>query len=180
MFRFFDHSARHTFVDHFKPPHHHPKSSKADTNATAAMVKQSDRAPLLDWEEIPPPDPKQGAPPPPSTPRKDDAPPQKSSQANGLRAATVSAFGSGWSSGTSAITCSQPTRSVTAVVARGDGSSGRPQTVVVGQHFVPDPSVPFFMVKDQWEEKDQIVAVFVVTFDTRSGRQSHWTEFFSN
>lgn len=135
------------------------------------MVKQSDRAPLLDWEEIPPPDPKQGAPPPPSKPQNDDALPPKSSQANGLRTPTVNAFGSGWRSSTTAVTCGQPKRSVTAVVARGDGSSGRPQTVVVGQHFVPDPSVPFFMVKDQWEERDQIVAVFVVTFDTRSGRQ---------
>lgn len=173
MFRLFDYTGRHTFVVHSIAP----KSSEADANATAAMVKQSDRAPLLDWEEIPPPDPKQGAPPPPSPPRKDDAVPQKSSQANGLRPPTVNAFGTGWSSSTTAITCSQPTRSVTAVVARGDGSSGRPQTVVVGQHFVPDPSVPFFMVKDQWEEKDQIVAVFVVTFDTRSGRQSDGTEF---
>uniref|UniRef100_H3CTQ8 DENN domain-containing protein 11 n=1 Tax=Tetraodon nigroviridis TaxID=99883 RepID=H3CTQ8_TETNG len=84
------------------------------------MVKQSDRAPLLDWEEIPPPDPKQGAPP------------------------------------------------------QGMGSSGRPQTVVVGHRLVPDPNVPLFMVKDQWEEKDQIVAVFVVTFDTRSGNMVEW------
>ncbi|TNN00775.1 DENN domain-containing protein 11 [Takifugu flavidus] len=138
------------------------------------MVKQSDRAPLLDWEEIPPPDPKQGAPPPPSSaPRKDDTPPQKSSQPNGLRTPTVNAFGSGWGTSTNA-TCSQPTRSLTAVVARGDGSSGRPQTVVVGQHFVPDPNVRFFAVKDQWEEKDQIVAVFVVTFDTRSGNMVEW------
>lgn len=140
------------------------------------MVKQSDRAPLLDWEEIPPPDPKQGAPPPPSSaPGKDDTPPQKSSQPNGLRTPTVNAFGSGWGTSTNA-TCSQPTRSLTAVVARGDGSSGRPQTVVVGQHFVPGPNVPFFAVKDQWEEKDQIVAVFVVTFDTRSGTQTGGSE----
>lgn len=172
MFRLFDCTGRHTFVVHFKSP----ESSEAVSNITAAMVKQSDRAPLLDWEEIPPPDPKQGAPPPPSTPRKDDTPPQKTSQSNGLRTPTVNAFGSGWGTSTNAITCSQPTRSLTAVVARGDGSSGRPQTVVVGQHFVPDPNVPFFSVKDQWEEKDQIVAVFVVTFDTRSGRQTGWSE----
>lgn len=140
------------------------------------MVKQSDRAPLLDWEEIPPPDPNQACPPPPpppSLPREEGALPQKSSQASGRRAATDTAAGTGWSSKSTAITCS-PTKCGTAVVAGGDGSSGRPQTVLCGQPLGTDRTAPFpgLSVRDQWEEKDQIVAVFVVTFDTRSGRQS--------
>lgn len=141
------------------------------------MVKQSDRAPLLDWEEIPPPDPNQACPPPAlpppvSLPRDEDAPPRKkSSQASGRRAATDALTGTGWSSKSTAITCT-PAKCGTAVVARGDGGSGRPQTVLCGQPLGRDRAVPFpgLLVRDQWEEKDQIVAVFVVTFDTRSGR----------
>lgn len=131
------------------------------------MVKRSDRAPLLDWEEIPPPDPNQAASPPPSAPREDDALTQKGSQPAGR----CTAAGTGWSnSTTAAVTCS-PTRTGTAVVARGDGSPGRPKTELAGQPFGTDRSVRFLSVRDQWEEKDQIVAVFVVTFDTRSGEQ---------
>lgn len=141
------------------------------------MVKQSDRAPLLDWEEIPPPDPNQAAQPPPSAPREEDALPEKSSQPAGRRLPTGTAAGTGWSSSTTAITYS-PTKSLTAVVARGDGSSGRPRTVLCGQPLGTDRNVPFpgLSVRDQWEEKDQIVAVFVVTFDTRSGKQSGCTK----
>lgn len=140
------------------------------------MVKQSDRAPLLDWEEIPPPDPNQAAPPPPASPREDDALPQKSSQPAGRRTPTGTAAGTGWSNSTTAISFS-PTKSLTAVVARGDGSPGRPRTVLCGQPFGIDRHVPFpgLSVRNQWEEKDQIVAVFVVTFDTRSGKQSDRT-----
>lgn len=144
------------------------------------MVKQSDRAPLLDWEEIPPPDPNQAAPPPPAPPREDDVPPEKSSQPVGRRTPTGTAAVTGWSSGTTttAITCS-PTKSLTAVIASGDGSPGRPRTVLCGHgwdrpHTLgTDRHVPFpgLSVRDQWEEKDQIVAVFVVTFDTRSGKR---------
>lgn len=143
------------------------------------MVKQSDRAPLLDWEEIPPPDPNQAAPPPPAPPREEDAPPEKSSQPAGRR--TPTAAGTGWSSATTttAITCSPP-KSLTAVVVSEDGSPSRPRTVLSGhgwdrpQPLGTDRAVPFpgLSVRDQWEEKDQIVAVFVVTFDTRSGEQS--------
>nr|XP_019959153.1 PREDICTED: protein LCHN-like [Paralichthys olivaceus] len=133
------------------------------------MVKQSDRAPLLDWEEIPPPpDPSQAGPlqPPPLT---EDAPAGKSSQAAGGIAA-----GPGWSTTTKTV-CSPP-KAVTAVVAVGDRSPGRPLTDIRAPGWTrPEPlgadrRVPFpgLSVRDQWEEKDQIVAVFVVTFDTRS------------
>ncbi|KAG8012459.1 Protein LCHN [Nibea albiflora] len=149
------------------------------------MVKQSDRAPLLDWEEIPPPDPNQPAPPPPSQPREEGASPEKSSQPAVRRAPAGIAAGTGWSGGcgtnTAAITYS-PTRSVTAVVASGDGSPGRPRIGLSGhgwdrpqplgtEHTIPFPGLS---VRDQWEEKDQIVAVFVVTFDTRSGNMIEW------
>lgn len=144
------------------------------------MVKQSDRAPLLDWEEIPPPDPNQAAQPPPASPREEDAPSEKSSQPAGRRTPTVIAAGTGWSSSSSAattITCS-PTRNVTAVVPSGEISPGRPRTELSGHgRDRPEPmgtdlNVPFpgLSVRDHWEEKDQIVAVFVVTFDTRSGK----------
>ncbi|XP_054476120.1 DENN domain-containing protein 11 [Anoplopoma fimbria] len=135
------------------------------------MVKQSDRAPLLDWEEIPPPDPNQTAHPPPPMPREEDAP--KSSQLAGRHAPA----GTGWSpsnvsAAATTITCS-PTRSVTAAVASGNGSPGRPRTEPLGT----DRHVPFpgLSARDQWEEKDQIVAVFVVTFDTRSGNMVEWS-----
>lgn len=149
----------------------------SSSSSRSIMVKQSDRAPLLDWEEIPPPDPNQACPPPAqpppvSLPRDEDAPPRKkSSQASGRRAATDALTGTGWSSKSTAIACT-PAKCGTAVVARGDGGSGRPQTVLCGQPLGRDRAVPFpgLLVRDQWEEKDQIVAVFVVTFDTRSGR----------
>ncbi|XP_029378512.1 DENN domain-containing protein 11 [Echeneis naucrates] len=142
------------------------------------MVKQSDRAPLLDWEEIPPPDPNQMGPPPPSEPpRKEDPPAEKSSEP------TDTAAGPGRSTDKSpaTITCS-PSGSVTAVVASRDGSRGRPLTHHRGPGRTrPEPvgsdrTVPFpgLSVRDQWEEKDQIVSVFVVTFDTRSGNMVEW------
>ncbi|XP_029951894.1 protein LCHN-like [Salarias fasciatus] len=137
------------------------------------MVEQSDRAPLLDWEEIPPPDPNQAAQPPPQPPPgAEEAATQKSSQPQ-----TGTAAGTGWSSGStpSIITCS-PTRSLTTVVLSEDG--GRPRTELFGHGwdrtaFGP-VCFPGLSARDQWEEKDQIVAVFVVTFDTRSGNMVEW------
>lgn len=149
------------------------------------MVEQSDRAPLLDWEEIPPPDPNQASQPPPQPPREEDEAAEKSSQPAGRRTPTGTAAGTtGWSSTTTnttdtIITCS-PTRSVTAVVASGDGSPRRPRTELSAwdrpEPVGTDRNVPFpgLSVRDQWEEKDQIVAVFVVTFDTRSGNMVEW------
>lgn len=150
------------------------------------MVKQSDRAPLLDWEEIPPPYPNQAAPPPPPPPpppREEDAAAEKSWQPAGRRTPTGTAAGTGWrtnsSTAATTITCSPTTKSVTAVVASRNGSPGRPRTELSGHRWDrPEPLgtdrnvlFPGLSVRDQWEEKDQIVAVFVVTFDTRSGKQ---------
>ncbi|KAM3869917.1 DENN domain-containing protein 11 [Diretmus argenteus] len=137
------------------------------------MVEQSDRAPLLDWEEIPPAEPSQADPPPPG---KADALAGKSSPPDG-RAPGGTAPGTGRSS-TTATTITSTTSltrgpSVTAVVASGDGSPARPRA----EHHGPGwdhHTYPGLSVRDQWEEKDQIVAVFVVTFDTRSGNMVEW------
>lgn len=147
------------------------------------MVEQSDRAPLLDWEEIPPPDPNQAAPPPqpPPAPEK-DAPAEKSSHPPERPPASTAA-GTGWSNPADAATTPatlSPTdnKAVTAVVPSGNRSPGRPRTADPSGHRRehPDRNVPFpvLSVRDQWEEKDQIVAVFVVTFDTRSGNMVEW------
>lgn len=149
------------------------------------MVEQSDRAPLLDWEEIPPPDPNQAAQPQTQPPREEDSTAEKS-------APKGTAAGTGWSSsGSSSTTATidvsattttpiitpSATQNVTAVVVKGDGSPGRTELSGHGwdrpQPLGTDRNVPFpgLSVRDQWEEKDQIVAVFVVTFDTRSGEQ---------
>lgn len=123
------------------------------------MVEQSDRAPLLDWEEIPPPDQNQVAQPP----READAP---------LATGRIPA----------AITLS-PAPNLTAVAASRGETPNRAGEAVPGSDR-PDPlgsDVLFsgLTVKDQWEEKDQIVAVFVVTFDTRSGESNHqFSTFF--
>lgn len=149
------------------------------------MVEQSDRAPLLDWEDIPTSDPNQAAPSPPAPPREEDAPAEKSSQTAGRQPPTSAAAGTGWSGTTTTtspaatITCS-PTRSVTAVVGGGDINPVRPKSELTGHRWTrPEPvgtarNVPFsgLSARDQWEEKDQIVAVFVVTFDTRSGKRA--------
>uniref|UniRef100_A0A3B3VJN1 DENN domain-containing protein 11 n=1 Tax=Poecilia latipinna TaxID=48699 RepID=A0A3B3VJN1_9TELE len=96
------------------------------------MVEQSDRAPLLDWEEIPP-----GA---------------------------VTAV-------PTAVTYS-PTRNITAVVVSRD----KPPGCGFARQQPPGSTLPFpgVTARGQWEEKDQIVAVFVVTFDTRSGNMVEW------
>ncbi|XP_028307578.1 DENN domain-containing protein 11 [Gouania willdenowi] len=149
------------------------------------MVEQSDRAPLLDWEEIPPPVPNSAAQPPPA--HTAAAQPTERRTTPG-----VSATGTGWISGGGGsgggggggvgggggiIPCN-PTRSLTAVVVSEDGSC--PRTELIGHGWKrPDNLLgsfhfPGLTARDQWEEKDQIVAVFVVTFDTRSGNMVEW------
>lgn len=130
--------------------------------APTTMVEQSDRAPLLDWEEIPPPDPNHQAaqppPPPPAEERSTEA--ERTPHPAGRRpppppAAAVS----------TAVTYS-PTRNLTAVVVSRDRSL---------QWNLPFPCVT---PRDQWAEKDQIVSVFVVTFDTRSGEETRICSFY--
>lgn len=129
------------------------------------MVEQWDRAPLLDWEETPPPEP---TPPPPASPAKGTGP------APGTAVPSIE-----WTSTVGGPDC------VTAVnVTIGDltpprdhpGPGWIPPSPADSNHLFP--GVPG---KDrgkdrvaEWEEKDQIVSVFVVTFDTRSGNMVEW------
>ncbi|KAK5849170.1 hypothetical protein PBY51_008833 [Eleginops maclovinus] len=128
------------------------------------MVERSDRAPLLDWEEVPSAEKPGGAVPAAVHAKDRLASPSKSRTSPGCSAP-------GWSSGPGGPTSS---RSVS------DGCSAPPATSAGkdenlhsdNEEHLSDPgsteeSLDDRMVK--WEEKDQIVSVFVVTFNTRSG-----------
>ncbi|KAF0029547.1 hypothetical protein F2P81_018652 [Scophthalmus maximus] len=132
------------------------------------MVERSDRAPLLDWEEVPAPAP---------VPAKD----RLSSPSNSRAISGCPAPVFGWSSGPGGPA---PCRSVPG----SDGCSTPPTTssTPAGADEGPRPdeqqhlsdsapgevSLEDRMVK--WEETDQIVSVFVVTFNTRSGNMLEW------
>lgn len=136
------------------------------------MVERSDRAPLLDWEEVPSAEKPSGATPAAAAHSKD----RLGSPSNSRALSGCSAPGFGWSSGPGGPT---PSRSVSG----SDGCSTPPMTssnpVGTDEGMRPDEeehlsdsgpgelSLEDRMVK--WEEKDQIVSVFVVTFNTRSG-----------
>lgn len=134
------------------------------------MVEKSDRAPLLDWEEVPPAEKRVPTP----EQEKDVKGP---SPANN-RALGCTAPGIGWStspggpgsftSAVSSIDTSLSSRSTVPTLAEWDAQclDKDDHTPAPGQGEVPHD----IMVK--WEEKDPIVAVFVVTFDTRSGESS--------
>ncbi|XP_061826163.1 DENN domain-containing protein 11 [Nerophis lumbriciformis] len=132
------------------------------------MVEQSDKAPLLDWEEIPPSDANRAAPSPPAPPRKkQDLPAVKKSSLPVSLIVTDIGRRDGISSATTTTTV---TCSPTAVVG------GRERSTPGRAHMRGHPAPPFpdLTVTDQWEEKDQIVAVFVVTFNSRSGNMVEW------
>ncbi|KAM6945938.1 DENN domain-containing protein 11 [Aplochiton taeniatus] len=125
------------------------------------MVEQSDRAPLLDWEEIPPAGPNQAVPSSPVKENVTEASLPLDSRTRGGTAASD-------------------------IVLRATGP-GAPASVpvVTNRNVSPGPGwdirspidnmFPGLSVKPcQWEEKDQIVSVFVVTFDTRSGNMVEW------
>lgn len=136
------------------------------------MVERSDRAPLLDWEEVPSAE-KPGGAAPAAAHVKD----RLSSPSNGRTTLGCSAPGFGWSSGPGGPTPSSRS------VSNADGCSTPPATSSTpegtDEGLRPDKeehlsdsgprevSLEDRMVK--WEEKDQIVSVFVVTFNTRSG-----------
>lgn len=122
------------------------------------MVEQSDRAPLLDWEE--------------EVGRAEPNPAVPAPHSGGFRAAEPAERGApsangannGWSAGGGS-----------APAARGWSAHPGPEgdaygsgTDEEGDCAFPGPSIKPRAVP-RWEEKDQIVAVFVVTFDTRSG-----------
>lgn len=143
------------------------------------MVEQSDRAPLLDWEEIPRPDLTNKAASPAQD--KQDAVAEKSSQA-AVRSHRGTAADSGWSrrAADSTVTCTAKGGTVVRIVEQ---SPARPLVQSRGHRREypgyrstdrKDAPYPALALRDQWEEKDQIVAVFVVTFDTRSGNMVEW------
>ncbi|XP_038857419.1 DENN domain-containing protein 11-like isoform X2 [Salvelinus namaycush] len=125
------------------------------------MVEQSDRAPLLDWEEISPAELTQAVPSPAKEHGWESSPPDGCSQG-------ITAPGIGWS------TRYGGRATVTAVPSL----NGSPSPDYTGPWDVPSPinADPGISLKERvgWEEKDQIVSVFVVTFDTRSGNMVEW------
>lgn len=134
------------------------------------MVEQSDRAPLLDWEEIPRPDPTKAASP---AQDKQDAVADKSSQAAVRAHRSTAAVDS-------TVTCTAKGGTVVRIVEQ---NPARPLVQSRGHRREypgyrstsrKDAPFPVQALRDQWEEKDQIVAVFVVTFDTRSGNMVEW------
>lgn len=136
------------------------------------MVERSDRAPLLDWEEVPSAEKPGGGAAPPAA--KD----RLSSPSNSRAPAGCSAPGFGWSSGPGGPTpsravsnadgCSAPPATSSTPAAGGRDEALRPDDE---EHHSDagsrEVTLEERMVK--WEEKDQIVSVFVVTFNTRSG-----------
>uniref|UniRef100_A0A1A8H1N6 DENN domain-containing protein 11 n=1 Tax=Nothobranchius korthausae TaxID=1143690 RepID=A0A1A8H1N6_9TELE len=138
------------------------------------MVERSDRAPLLDWEEVPTAEKPDGkAPAVPHVKERLSSPPNN-------RAPSGSS-GFGWSSGPGGPTS-------TRTVSNGDGcgappaTSGAPAAVDEAQPpdkdaHLSDPGAIEVSLEDRmvkWEEKDQIVSVFVVTFNTRTGNMLEW------
>lgn len=135
------------------------------------MVEQSDRAPLLDWEEVPP------AELAPSVP----SPETGDSIQSGL-----SSYPAEGSVGADISLNRSPARpnSLTAVPGESEHSlyklSG-PGGDASASDEEGDCAFHGLSVRDRritgsgWEEKDQIVAVFVVTFDTRSGEVNQQT-----
>ncbi|XP_052438137.1 DENN domain-containing protein 11 isoform X1 [Carassius gibelio] len=132
------------------------------------MVEQSDRAPLLDWEEVPS---AELAPTAPSPETEDSVQSGLSSYPTegGVRAD---------------ISLNASPATPSSVTAVSDESAHSPQ-----KHSGPggdasaadeegDCAFHGLSIRDRriagWEEKDQIVAVFVVTFDTRSGNMIEW------
>lgn len=118
------------------------------------MVERSDRAPLLDWEEVP-----SG-----TSPAADHVKDRLSSPSNSRSSSGCSApaFG-GWSGGAGGPA---PGR---------DGCDAAPATGSDAEQHLSDSGPREAPLEDRmvkWEEKDQIVSVFVVTFNTRSGKHA--------
>ncbi|XP_060779886.1 DENN domain-containing protein 11 isoform X1 [Neoarius graeffei] len=122
------------------------------------MVEQSDRAPLLDWEE--------------EVGRAEPNPAVPAPHSGGFRAAEPAGRGAPSANGSN--------NGGSAPAARGwsahpgpEGDAYASGTDEEGDCAFPGPSIKARAVP-RWEEKDQIVAVFVVTFDTRSGNIVEW------
>ncbi|KAM6895543.1 DENN domain-containing protein 11-like [Xenentodon cancila] len=128
------------------------------------MVERSDRAPLLDWEEVPSTENPSG-----EAPAVAQAKDRLSSPPNSRASAGCSSPVFGWSSGPGGPTPSP------------DGCGAPPATSgapAPADEALPPDSGPRDVSQEnrmvKWEEKDQIVSVFVVTFNTRSGNMLEW------
>ncbi|XP_008282692.1 protein LCHN-like [Stegastes partitus] len=140
------------------------------------MVERSDRAPLLDWEEVPSAE-KPGGGAAPAAPHAKDrlSSPSNSRALSGCSAAP----GFGWSSGPGGPTpiraasdgCGAPPATSSAPAGT-DGALAPDEEEHLSDAGPREVSLEERMVK--WEEKDQIVSVFVVTFNTRSGNMLEW------
>ncbi|KAM6961997.1 DENN domain-containing protein 11-like [Tautogolabrus adspersus] len=140
------------------------------------MVERSDRAPLLDWEEVPSAEKPEG-----EAPATANAKERLSSPSNSRAPSVCSSPAFGWNSGPGGPT---PSKSV----SNADGCSAPPATSSdpagkdealhpdTEEHLSDSESmmVPLEDRMVKWEEKDQIVSVFVVTFNTRSGNMLEW------
>ncbi|KAM8884147.1 DENN domain-containing protein 11-like [Synchiropus picturatus] len=131
------------------------------------MVERSDRAPLLDWEEVPSAEKPSGDEEQAAHPCRD-----RLSSPSNSRVLTASP-GYGWSGGGGGgLGSSGP--------ARSDGCSAPPVSPNAGadeEEHLSDPESLEAPLEDQmvkWEESDQIVSVFVVAFNTRSGNMLEW------
>ncbi|XP_076008578.1 DENN domain-containing protein 11-like [Genypterus blacodes] len=136
------------------------------------MVERSDRAPLLDWEEIPPPEKPGG-----TVNGKD----RLASPTNTRGSLGCSAPGFGWSTSPGGPTTSRSVSdadgcgapAATSSTPAGADDALRPDT----EEHLSDSAAREVSLEDRmvkWEEKDQIVSVFVVTFNTRSGNMLEW------
>ncbi|XP_057709698.1 DENN domain-containing protein 11-like [Corythoichthys intestinalis] len=122
------------------------------------MGERSDRAPLLDWEEIPSAEKPTGA----------DSKDRLSSPSNSLGTSPVL----GWSCGLGVPDgCGAPP--ATSITQSGADGTLRPDAVEHPSDSGPG-DVPLEDRMVTWEEKDQIVSVFVVTFNTRTGNMLEW------
>lgn len=124
-------------------------------------MERSDRAPLLDWEEVPQKPDETAAPP---TAQGND---RLSSPPSNRGSSGCAAPGFGWSSGPGGPTTSRSDACNTtpAIPCTQEGREKdveHPSDLGSTDAFVEDRMV-------KWEEKDQIVSVFVVTFNTRTG-----------
>lgn len=122
------------------------------------MVERSDRAPLLDWEEVPSADKPDGdaqvkdrRPPSPSDSR---APSGWGGVPGGPKAGDTDSCG-----GATPATSGNPADEDDGLRA---GDEEHRTDAVPSEALLNDRMV-------KWEEKDQIVSVFVVTFNTRTG-----------
>ena len=140
----------------------------------SAMVERSDRAPLLDWEEVPSAEKPEA--------EEEDGEEEKEEKKDPPASLGCSdAPGFGWSTGPGggpkSVFCPDtdaggppPATSITTATADADADAEQHPS-----DATPD-ELDSRMVK--WEEKDQIVSVFVVTFNTRSGEAQTYTYIY--